>query len=251
MKRQRPCYYPQDGATTIVVFIHGIVEGPDQFLELMKQTSELGFAAVSLLLPGHGGTGEEFAHSSGRQWLEHVYAEIARYKQIYKSVILVGHSMGSLLSFLTYAESPEQIIGIVAIDTPLYVRVKGRTLRNNLKVGFCKEIPETDPAHALLEASSVAPCSILTYVSWAPRMIDLFYLMKKTRGALPRVSIPTLVFHADDDELVSASSVKCFERTIPKEYLQLVHLKESTHFFYGSADRDLLHYTFSCFLQSY
>lgn len=139
--------------------------------------------------------------------------------------------MGSLLSFLTYMESPEQIIGIVAIDTPLYVRVKGRALRNNLKVGFCKEIPESDPAHALLEASSVAPCSILTYLSWVPRMIDLFCLMKKTREVLPQVSIPTLVFHADDDELVSASSVKCFERTIPEKYLQLVHLKESTHFF--------------------
>ena len=82
------------------------------------------------------------ADSSG--WEEYVNAEIARYKKNYNSIILVGHSMGSLLSFLTYMESPEQIIGIVAIDTPLYVRVKGRALRNNLKVGFCKEIPESD-----------------------------------------------------------------------------------------------------------
>lgn len=250
MERQQPCYYPREGASTIVVFIHGIVEGPDQFLGLMKRSSELGFASSSLLLPGHGGTGEGFARSSRQQWLEYVNAEIARYKKNYNSIILVGHSMGSLLSFLTYMESPEQIIGIVAIDTPLYVRVKGRALRNNLKVGFCKEIPESDPAHALLKASSVAPCSILTYLSWVPRMIDLFCLMKKTREVLPQVSIPTLVFHADDDELVSASSVKCFERTIPEKYLQLVHLKESTHFFYGNADWDLLYYTFSHFLQS-
>ena len=91
----------------------------------MKRSFELGFAASSLLLPGHGGTGEEFARSSRQQWLEYVNAEIARYKKNYNSIILVGHSMGSLLSFLTYMESPEQIIGIVAIDTPLYVRVKG------------------------------------------------------------------------------------------------------------------------------
>ena len=121
MERQQPCYYPREGASTIVVFIHGIVEGPDQFSELMKRSFELGFAAVSLLLPGHGGTGEEFARSSRQQWLEHVNAEIAHYKKNYNSIILVGHSMGSLLSFLTYTESPEQIIGIVAIDTPLYV----------------------------------------------------------------------------------------------------------------------------------
>ena len=163
--------------------------------------------------------------------------------------------MGSLLSFLTYMESPEQIIGIVAIDTPLYVRVKGRALKNNLKVGFCKEIPESDPAHTLLEASSVAPCSILTYLSWVPRMINLFCLMKKTREVLPQVSIPTLVFHADDDELVSASSVKCFQCEVLREnnsgkVLTTCSLKRVNSFFYGNADWDLLYYTFSHFLQS-
>ena len=68
MERQQPCYYPREGASTIVVFIHGIVEGPDQFLGLMKRSSELGFAASSLLLPGHGGTGRSLhavADSSG------------------------------------------------------------------------------------------------------------------------------------------------------------------------------------------
>lgn len=39
MERQQPCYYPREGASTIVVFIHGIVEGPDQFLGLMKRSS--------------------------------------------------------------------------------------------------------------------------------------------------------------------------------------------------------------------
>ena len=92
MERQQPCYYPREGASTIVVFIHGIVEGPDQFLGLMKRSSELGFAASSLLLPGHGGTGEGFARSSRQQWLEYVNAEIARYKKNYNSIILVGHS---------------------------------------------------------------------------------------------------------------------------------------------------------------
>lgn len=46
MERQQPCYYPWEGASTIVVFIHGIVEGPDQFLGLMKRSSELGFALL-------------------------------------------------------------------------------------------------------------------------------------------------------------------------------------------------------------
>lgn len=159
--------------------------------------------------------------------------------------------MGGLLSFITSVESPEQIIGIVAIDTPLYVKVRGRAVRNNLKVGFSKHIAEDDPAHALLEASSVAPCSVLTYLRWAPRMIDLFCLMSKTRRLLSRVAVPVLVFHADDDELVSASSVRKFERTIPAEYLQIVHLSSSTHFIYGQKDLKTLYDTFCRFIISF
>ncbi|RHJ79125.1 carboxylesterase [Parabacteroides sp. AM08-6] len=250
MSKQQPRYYLQKGATTIVIFIHGIVEGPDQFLDLMELASGYGFAIASLLLPGHGGTGEEFAHSCRQQWMKHVNSEVGRYKEIYDSVILVGHSMGSLLSFITYVESPEQVIGIVAIDTPLYVKVKGRAIRNNLKVAFSKHIAEDDPAYALLKASSVAPCSIFTYLTWAPRMIDLFRLMKKTRKLLCQVSVPTLVFHAADDELVSASSVKVFKKTLPADYSRIVLLKNSTHFICEQEDLALLHKTFCSFLIS-
>ena len=64
--------------------------------------------------------------------------------------------MGTLLSFIAYAENPGQITGIVAIDSPLHVSVKWLAIKNNLKIGFSKKISENDPAQALLHASSVS-----------------------------------------------------------------------------------------------
>ena len=201
---QKPEFCPVKNTDTIVIFIHGIVEGPAQFKDLMKLTIQHGYSAVSLLLPGHGGTGKDFARSSGDQWIDYTRTQINLYKQQYDKIILVGHSMGTLLSFIAYAENPGQITGIVAIDSPLHVSVKWLAIKNNLKIGFSKKISENDPAQALLHASSVAPCSLFTYLTWAPRIIDLFRLMKQTRKLLHCVAVPTLVIHADKDELVSS-----------------------------------------------
>lgn len=246
----QPRYIPNKDAKDIVIFIHGIVEGPEQFAHLMEISVASGYAAVALLLPGHGGSGKEFAQSSKEEWQNHVYQQIKMYREKYDHIILAGHSMGGLLSFLAYLESPKQIIGIIVIDTPLYVYTKWRAIRNNLKVGFCKNIPEHDPASALLRASSVAPCSVFRYVTWAPRIIDLFQLMARTRKILPQITIPTLVFHADQDELVSAYSVRVFERKLPQSNRTIVRLPYSTHFAYGEKDLKILYETFLHFLRN-
>ena len=49
---QKPEFCPVKNTDTIVIFIHGIVEGPAQFKDLMKLTIQHGYSAVSLLLPG-------------------------------------------------------------------------------------------------------------------------------------------------------------------------------------------------------
>lgn len=247
---QSPKHIRATGSTTVVVFIHGIVEGPAQFYELMELTVHLGYSAASLLLPGHGGTGKEFARSSRSKWIKYVHEQIISYKKQYKEIILVGHSMGTLLSFIDYVENPKQITGIISMNSPLHVKVRRMAIRNNLKIGFSKEIPEDDPAHALLQASSVEPCSVFTYITWAPRIIDLFHLIKQTRKLLYRITVPTLVIHADKDELVGNSSVRIFERSIPKEYLKIIRLPESTHFTHTETDLNTLHKEYCNFLKS-
>lgn len=250
MRTIQPQYIPTPNAESIVICIHGIVEGPEQFTQLLELSVSAGYAAASLLLPGHGESSKEFAQSSKKEWQEHVCQQIDFFRKKYSGIILAGHSMGSLLSFLSYIENPQQIIGITAIDSPLYVHTRWRAIRNNLKVGLCKNIPEDDPASALLKASSVAPCSVFRYVTWIPRIIDLFQLMARTRKVLHQINIPTLVIHADRDELVSASSVRVFERRLPETYRKIVRLPHSTHFIYGEKDLKTLNEAFLHFLQN-
>ena len=41
---------------TIVIFIHGFLGSPHQFIDLADFVSHMGYACGALLLPGHGGT---------------------------------------------------------------------------------------------------------------------------------------------------------------------------------------------------
>ena len=53
--------------------------------------------------------------------------------------------MGTLLSFLAYAERPQNIVGIVAIASPLVVRVRRRAVRNLLRAGLSRQLSPDDP----------------------------------------------------------------------------------------------------------
>lgn len=246
---QQPRYYSRPEADTLVLFIHGIVEGPDQFIPLMELVFSHGLDAASLLLPGHGGSGHDFAHSSGEEWLDHVRSQVSGYKDKYSSLFLVGHSMGGLLSLLVAQELPHKIRGVACIDTPLAVWVKASAIRNNLKVGLSRNIPPSDPAYALWQACSVSPSAPLAYLTWIPRIMDLFSLIRRTREILPKLTVPVLVFHADKDELVGTASVVRFERGFRPEWLRLVHLPSSTHFVYGGTDEDTLRTNLMQFLE--
>ena len=52
-----------EGATTAVIFIHGILEGPYQFHGLAEKILDQGMSSFGILLPGHGGSAREFAKS--------------------------------------------------------------------------------------------------------------------------------------------------------------------------------------------
>lgn len=233
---QEPFFKEVPQADTLVVFIHGIVEGPSQFRPFINMTLQAGCSCVSLLLPGHGGSAKDFAHSSKEEWIDYVRKKLTIFRNQYPHLILVGHSMGTLLSLITYAENPSGIDGIIVIATPLHVHVSIQAIRNNLKIAFNESIPANDPAYPMAQALSVARCPIIQYLTWLPRLADLFSLIDQTRNLLPQIKIPLLAIHADRDELVGKRSITYLQQGVPKSYLHIIHLPHSTHFTYDQKD---------------
>lgn len=231
-----PFYNYSGNSETIIIFIHGILESPAQFKPLAKLALSKGYSISAILLDGHGKSGEDFANSSLEKWINCVNKEIEKHKD--KNIILVGHSMGATLSILSYVNHKNNIKGIVAISTPMYVRVKANIAISSIKIALGK-IDENDifTNHAY-NAFSVDRSSLLTYFRWMPRYIDLFKLISRSRNLLSDIDVPMLVIHAMNDELVSHRSLNLFKNL--KNYNKIIKLQNSGHFYYDEKDLDYL-----------
>lgn len=242
-------YNEKKDSDTMVIFIHGILEGPNQFKPLAKIALNKGYSISAILLDGHGKSGEDFANSSLEKWVKCVDEEILRYKEKYESIILVGHSMRATLSILSYLGYKDKVKGIVAISTPMHIRVKLNMAISSIKIAIGKIDEDDILTNHAYNAFSVDRCSLLTYLRWLPRYIDLFNLIIKSRNSLDKAKIPMLVVHTMRDELVSNRSLKVFKKKLNNQN-KIVCLQNSGHFYYDENDLNHLCKEFELFLET-
>jgi carboxylesterase len=242
----------REDTDTVVVFIHGILGGPGQFSFLVQEALNRNAAAANLLLPGHGKTGRDFAHSSAAVWMHYVDEFIDSMRQKYNSIILVGHSMGCLLAIETYIKNPEKICGLFCLNMPLYLRIPPGGIYRSLKIAFNKGI--IDEADAILKAArdaySITKTTPYDYLTWLPRFTELLNLMHTTRRQLGKVNIPISLVYSARDEYVSLRSIRISKAKLSHCITSVELLQSSGHYYYPAGDLETVLRTFKHFLSS-
>lgn len=232
-KKHQPYDSKMANHVTAVVFIHGILEGPEQFCDLIVPLEE-NYSVYNLLLPGHGGSGKEFAKSSMRQWQQHLDDTIIRLERRYKNIILVGHSMGCLLAIQTAIEFPQKIRGLFLLAVPLHIRLTMTAVKNSLGVAFGHVGEEDVIGLAAQKACSVSRSSLVTYITWLPRYLELLKKSRLARNQLWRLHLPVMIFQSSHDELISVKSIHALQK-LPYATVQLC--PSSGHFYYVPEER--------------
>lgn len=230
-----------------VIFIHGIVESPKQFRRLAQIVAEEGCDPYILLLPGHGGSSEQFAKTNFKAWITYVSREINRRRRDYKMLILVGHSMGALLCLCEAAHHKAQIMGLVLLDSPMKIHLWPRVLRGAYKIARGKVKVQERYVVAEYKAMGVAPVKLpsLTVLQWAKRYLELYTMIKYTRKQVMKVQAPALMVFAKKDEFVSLKS----SRYLAVLQGETLYLQESGHFCYHHSDLDYLEEHFRRFIR--
>ncbi|MGM9988128.1 MAG: alpha/beta hydrolase [Bacillaceae bacterium] len=234
---QKPFLYERSNSRTAILFIHGFLEGPNQFQYLIDIVLQREIAVYSILLPGHGATAKEFVKSNLSQWINYVDEQINRLRERYKQIILVGHSMGSLLALNACLENDKQIVGVIAIATPLKIRLTFRGFMCALKVVFNRIKEEDVYTKSLYESYSIEAPPLLGYLSYIPRYLDLFKLVRMVRKNVHHLKVPTLIIHSQQDEFVRKKSVRLFESKLNCTY-KIITLPKSGHFYYVEEERE-------------
>ncbi|MDP4152498.1 MAG: alpha/beta hydrolase [Bacillota bacterium] len=164
-------HYKLEKSDTVIVFIHGIQGSPLQLDYLIQMLNGL-YSIENLLLPGHGKTAYDFRKSSMAQWQNYVDESVKKLQSEYKNIILVGHSMGCLLSVQSGISYPNQIRGLFLIAMPLNIHIKYSYIKNNLLAAFCKT-DKNEIVAAARKGNSVSTSNPFEYVACIPRYIEL------------------------------------------------------------------------------
>lgn len=243
----QPFFNEVSDAKGVVLFIHGIAEGPYQFKDLSNIANEKGYSTYAILLPGHGGTAENFSRINKRRWINCVEQTISRLIKDYHEVVVVGHSMGCLLTLLTSLNYP-QIKKAFLISTPLKVKLSARGLKYSLKVARGKVEEDDLYAITLYRAWSIQRAKhLMTYLRWIPRYLDLFSLIRQTNKQLKQIKTPLAIVHCKDDEFVSDQSIRVFKTRLKCDY-DILKLYKSGHFYFTSDEKRRLNTYFEKFL---
>lgn len=244
--KEKAVYKHYPGSRKVIVFIHGIIEGPKQFRRLGQIAYNLGYAINILLLPGHGGKGSAFAKTSYKEWMKYVTKQVQEMKAQYDEVILVGHSMGALFTICEAAASDYKIVAIILMDTPIKIHLWPRVVEGAFKIGARDIKPWENYTRAEYDAISVGRTSSLGYLGWISRYCEVFTLIHYTKKQIYKLRMPILLIFAKKDEFVSIKSKRYFEE-MPL-VLQEVILEDSGHFCYNHYDLLRLESVFKDFI---
>lgn len=224
------------GATTAVLFIHGIIGSPNQF-DFLIPAIPPNVSFYNILLDGHGKGVKEFSKTSMAKWEAQIHAAIDMLTASHVEVMIVGHSMGCLFAIEHAIRNPK-ITKIMLLAAPMKIFLKPAVLENAHKSR--KGNPDAnDPiGQAACKYCSITHSkNIFAYLGWLPRYFELFSKIRHTRRILPRLSTPTLAFQSGKDEMVSKRAIKTLSTN---SVIHTSMLPDSSHFYYSPNDAEII-----------
>lgn len=226
-----------------ILLIHGFGGDPAEVRPLAAAFLREGYSVHAPLLPGHGALPDELAGVRWQQWAETVTQGFATLRHRCSEVVVVGFSMGALLSLLLAAHLP--VARLVALAPALTLR--GQLLVNlsgiarhaiswyypfagadfndpTLRALIRQRVPDADLDDPLV-------CEQLRRMVRVPlaAIYQLTLLQRYARHALPRVTAPTLVVQGRDDATVDPRSAEQVARSIGATDCRLVWMEGYGH----------------------
>ncbi len=222
-----------ENSKTAVLMIHGILGTPRYFDGIVSEVPE-GFSIYNILLDGHGGAVSDFAHTSMQKWKNQVENTVKQLEVQYENIVIMGHSMGTLLAIDTTLTYPDKIRELILFAVPLSLSLKVSAGMNAMKVIFDK-INRNNAVELAAEAAYSVEHDIRLwkYIGWVPRYLELFELIGRVRNEIEEVKIPCRVFQSKKDEMVSLNSMKYLNKN-PMFSNEV--LENSGHYYYDPSD---------------
>lgn len=235
------------------LLIHGFAGLPGEMRLLGDYLVSEGYAVECPLLAGHGGTQEDLARTTWRDWLSSADDAFERLRARCSAIVLIGFSMGGALA--AHLAARRTVAGLVMVSTPLGIN---NPLAFLLPVARFV-VPYLNPVARLDLTNPRVLERLRTYVpdldidptdkeqveqlraGFRVSLQAVYQLSVGLRGmrrALPRVTAPALIVQAMDDETAPRASIDTIYRLLGSEERHRERLSHGGHMLLVGPRRD-------------
>ena len=224
-----PARFELAGGSTGVLLIHGFTGAPTEMRLLGEYLNQQGMTVLAPLLPGHGVTVEEMAHSTWQQWTNCTEEALAELRTRCDTVFVGGLSMGALLT-LYLAIQHQDLAGALLYSPALEIAnrfIRFAPLFQHV-VGTISKGPNADQ-------DLTSPTAIQHLWSYevmpVVSIVQLLRLRGYVRKHLAEVHCPLLIVHSTGDPTIrSDSAQRVFDGVgTPESQKHLLTLHNSGH----------------------
>ena len=254
LRKGRSLYYQQwtrPGNDLPLVIVHGGGEHSGRYAETAKRFVEDGCAVYAFDLPGHGRSPGKRGHI---QRFEHYLESIRKFidqvvrSQHLQKPILVGHSLGGLITTFYAVQHPETIQGMVLsspiwglnFQVPLWKRAVGHIL-SPLWPSFTMERPQVKGdvlSHDPQVAAQYASDPLVHFRASVRLYTELMRRFRELPRALSQLRVPLLVLQAGDDRVASPEVVKRLFLTVGSPKKRLIFYEGLYHEVFNEVERE-------------
>lgn len=223
--RRSFCFHHQRITEKSVLLIHGFTACPYEMRELGEVLFKQGYNVIGIRLAGHGTNADDFAKYNRFHWKESAQKGLGIAGLMGEEVIVIGESMGGTIAAWLGATFP-QVISRLILCAPCF-RIANPFAPLMLSRLFRKLIPKNDMGvryewqfdywYRVIPTSGIA---------------ELVKLAAEVRKLGPKITMPIVIFQAENDTIVKPRGAVEFYNTLTSlkpDQKKLYLLKDGHH----------------------
>lgn len=211
------------GSAVGCLVLHGIGGTPANVRVVTDALIAADYTVAAPMIAGHGKTAADFAASAGAGWEQ---SALGAYDWLVgqgcQKIVLIGLSLGGLLSGLLAAEKP--VAGLVLICPPV---VMMPFLNVSRRISFFAPFVRYEPKR--LEPREPDPAANMLSGMATRKLVDLNRLRRRLIRTLPDIRCPVLAIQAAHDDKVHPRTYKILRSRLTGAPFTLTRMEHSPH----------------------
>ena len=247
------------GGSHAVLALHGLLGNPLEMQFVGKKLQRAGYSVVIPLIEGYGyssGQGQSYNTTDCKRWYAEVQSQFDTLKKNYESVSVTGLCIGAVLALRLAIDRSDDIAALSLLATTL--AYDGWSIP---KYRFLLPLAYYTPARYLYSYKERYPFGLKNknLRNWIEREMKVSHssaagasrlsaegifqahrLIKEVKSKLGQVRTPTLIIHAEEDDVSSIKSANLVEATISSPFKKKIILHDSYHIITLDNEKELV-----------